>query len=117
MTHTQTRSITTSLRHSHATCTGELPDTPLSGEFTGCSFAGRFDVNQYRSMSKSSQGVTEVSGCIAPGSVPGFVAAQIVGALVGLALIGALYPGISASADDVVVPHHPSAGIADQRRS
>ena len=29
---------------------------------------------------------------IAPGSVPGFIAAQIVGALIGLALIAALYP-------------------------
>lgn len=54
---------------------------------------------------------------IAPGSVPGFVAAQIVGALVGLALIAALYPGISASADDVVVAHHPPADVADQRTS
>jgi arsenate reductase len=43
---------------------------------------------------------------IAPGSAPGFIAAQIVGALIGLALIVALYPGIAADADDVVVPHH-----------
>ena len=43
---------------------------------------------------------------IAPGSVPGFIAAQIVGALIGLALIAALYPDAAATADDVVVPHH-----------
>jgi glycerol uptake facilitator-like aquaporin len=42
---------------------------------------------------------------IAPGSVPGFIAAQIVGALLGLALIVALYPGIAVNADDVVIPH------------
>ena len=42
---------------------------------------------------------------IAPGSVPGFIAAQIVGALLGLALIAVLYPDASATADDVVVPH------------
>jgi glycerol uptake facilitator-like aquaporin len=42
---------------------------------------------------------------IAPGSAPGFIAAQIVGALAGLALIAALYPGIAKQADDVVVPH------------
>jgi arsenate reductase len=42
---------------------------------------------------------------ISPGSAPGFIAAQIVGALVGLALIAALYPDAAASADDVVVPH------------
>jgi glycerol uptake facilitator-like aquaporin len=45
---------------------------------------------------------------IAPGSAPGFIAAQILGALIGLALIVALYPGISVSADDVVVPHRTS---------
>ncbi|MCX2933987.1 aquaporin family protein [Mycobacterium sp. CVI_P3] len=44
---------------------------------------------------------------IAPGSAPGFIAAQIIGALVGLALIATLYPDIAADADDVVVPHHP----------
>jgi glycerol uptake facilitator-like aquaporin len=42
---------------------------------------------------------------IAPGSVPGFVAAQVVGALIGLALVVLLYPDASRTADDVVVPH------------
>ncbi len=46
---------------------------------------------------------------IAPDSAPGFIAAQIAGALIGLALIVALYPGIAVSADDVVVPHHAGA--------
>jgi glycerol uptake facilitator-like aquaporin len=42
---------------------------------------------------------------IAPVSAPGFIAAQIVGALIGLALVVVLYPGIAERADDVVVPH------------
>jgi glycerol uptake facilitator-like aquaporin len=42
---------------------------------------------------------------IAPGSVPGFVVAQIIGAGVGVALVAYLYPGAAESADDVVVPH------------
>ncbi|WP_040781328.1 aquaporin [Nocardia pneumoniae] len=43
---------------------------------------------------------------IAPSSVPGFVAAQIAGALIGLAIIGVLYPATTAAAaDNVVVPH------------
>ena len=56
---------------------------------------------------------------IAPGSVPGFIAAQIVGALIGLALIAALYPDAARSADDVVVPHQrtPAHPIADHRSS
>jgi glycerol uptake facilitator-like aquaporin len=43
---------------------------------------------------------------IAPSSAPGFIAAQIVGALVGLALIIALYPDAAQTANEVVVPHH-----------
>jgi glycerol uptake facilitator-like aquaporin len=42
---------------------------------------------------------------IAPGSVPSFVAAQLVGLLAGVALTLALYPDAGDSADDVVIPH------------
>ncbi|HVS68372.1 MAG TPA: MIP/aquaporin family protein [Mycobacteriales bacterium] len=42
---------------------------------------------------------------IAPGSVPGFVAAQLVGGGVGLGLLVALYPHAETAAPDVVVPH------------
>ena len=43
---------------------------------------------------------------IAPSSAPGFVAAQIVGALVTLAVIAVLYPNMTPSqASDIVVPH------------
>jgi glycerol uptake facilitator-like aquaporin len=44
---------------------------------------------------------------IAPSSVPAFVAAEVVGGLLAVALIRVLYPGVSAAeAADVVVPHH-----------
>lgn len=54
---------------------------------------------------------------IAPASVPGFIVAQIAGALIGLALIATLYPGIAARADDVVVahPHTDAHPHIDQR--
>jgi arsenate reductase len=42
---------------------------------------------------------------IEPSSVPAFVACQIVGAAVAVALIRTLYPDIADVADDVVVPH------------
>jgi glycerol uptake facilitator-like aquaporin len=42
---------------------------------------------------------------IAPGSVPGFVAAEVVGAAAAVALVVYLYPGVGSAADDVVVPH------------
>ena len=54
---------------------------------------------------------------IAPASTPGFIAAQVVGALIGLALIVALYPDAAAVADDVVVPHPHAARHHDQRNS
>ena len=46
---------------------------------------------------------------IAPGSVPGFVVAQLVGGAVAVAVVGYLYPGVVNVADDVVVPHPPAA--------
>ncbi|HEY5857894.1 MAG TPA: MIP/aquaporin family protein [Aldersonia sp.] len=42
---------------------------------------------------------------IAPGSVPGFIAAQVVGGLIGLGLLAALYPDAARGSDNVVVPH------------
>ena len=46
---------------------------------------------------------------IKPTSVPAFVACQLIGAAIAVALIRALYPDIKEVADEVVVPH-------DQRR-
>jgi arsenate reductase len=43
---------------------------------------------------------------IAPSSAPSFIAAQLVGAVVALAVIAALYPSLTPSqASDIVVPH------------
>lgn len=47
---------------------------------------------------------TDTFAGIDPTSVPGFVAAQVVGGLLGLALLVALYPHAEAGVDDVVVP-------------
>ena len=43
---------------------------------------------------------------IAPVSVLPFIAAQVAGAGVGIALVWSLYPDVAATADDAVVPHH-----------
>jgi glycerol uptake facilitator-like aquaporin len=43
---------------------------------------------------------------IAPGSVPGFVLAQLIGAAAGMGLLLVLFPAAGRSADDVVVPHY-----------
>jgi glycerol uptake facilitator-like aquaporin len=42
---------------------------------------------------------------IAPGSLPGFVIAQVIGAAAGVALLRLLYPTAGRAADDVVTPH------------
>jgi glycerol uptake facilitator-like aquaporin len=54
---------------------------------------------------------------IAPSSAPGFIAAQIVGTLIGLALVAALYPDAARSADQAVIPHTNTKTIVDQRSS
>ncbi|MGW7381695.1 aquaporin [Streptomyces sp. NPDC054794] len=49
---------------------------------------------------------------IAPGSVPAFVAAQLIGLVIGVALVTALFGRSAPVAEDVVVPHgehHPAA--------
>ncbi|MEV0004336.1 MIP/aquaporin family protein [Micromonospora sp. NPDC050980] len=47
---------------------------------------------------------TDTFAGIAPASVPGFVAAQLVGGLVAVAALAIWYPHAADSADDVVVP-------------
>jgi hypothetical protein len=46
---------------------------------------------------------------IAPGSVPGFVVAEVIGAAVGLGLLLVLFPAAARTADDVVLPHGSGA--------
>ena len=47
---------------------------------------------------------------IDPASTPAFIGFELVGAVVGIALIAALYPTIRAHVDDVVVPHSAADG-------
>jgi glycerol uptake facilitator-like aquaporin len=46
---------------------------------------------------------------IAPGSVLPFIAAQLVGGVVGVVAALALYPDVARTADDAVVPHRTKA--------
>jgi arsenate reductase len=43
---------------------------------------------------------------IAPTSVPGFLAAQLVGGVLAVGLLVVLYPRVGQAAEDVVIPHH-----------
>jgi glycerol uptake facilitator-like aquaporin len=51
---------------------------------------------------------------IAPASVPGFLAAQVVGAALAVALVRYLFPHIEDVADDVVVPHGDAVPAGDR---
>jgi glycerol uptake facilitator-like aquaporin len=51
---------------------------------------------------------------IAPGSVPGFLAAQLVGPGLGVVLVSYLFPHIGEFADDVVVPHENQPSSRDR---
>ncbi|HEX8632354.1 MAG TPA: MIP/aquaporin family protein [Catenuloplanes sp.] len=51
---------------------------------------------------------TDTFAGISPASVPGFVAAQLVGLAVGVGLLLALYPGVGQAADQVVVAADPT---------
>jgi glycerol uptake facilitator-like aquaporin len=46
---------------------------------------------------------------IAPASVPGFIALQLVGAALGAACVALLYPRVRQSAGEVLVPHEEAA--------
>src|SRR6201993_155933 len=54
---------------------------------------------------------------IAPGSAPTFITAQIIGALVGLGFVVALYPDAARVADDVVVPRQQIGDRGEQWQS
>jgi glycerol uptake facilitator-like aquaporin len=47
---------------------------------------------------------------IAPSSVPGFVVAQMVGAIIACGVIRILWPAVEGVAQDVVVPHQAIDG-------
>jgi glycerol uptake facilitator-like aquaporin len=59
---------------------------------------------------------TDTFAGINPGSVPGFIAAQLVGLAIGVGLLLALYPGVGRAAEEVVVPHEPASAHSDNRR-
>ncbi|MCZ7373274.1 MIP/aquaporin family protein [Micromonospora sp. WMMC250] len=58
---------------------------------------------------------TDTFAGIAPASVPGFVIAQLVGLVVGIGLLAALYPDAGRAADQVVVPADDRDPALDHR--
>jgi arsenate reductase len=54
---------------------------------------------------------TDTFAGIAPGSVPAYIGAQLVGLLVGVGLLVALYPDAGTAAAEVVVPHETNEPV------
>ena len=55
---------------------------------------------------------------IAPSSVPSFIAAEVIGGVLAVGVIRALYPGVtSGEAADVIVPHHQDWPDAETQAS
>ena len=54
---------------------------------------------------------------ISPGSVPGFITAQLVGAALGAGVIYLLWPQIQRVADEIVVPHETTQATQPSRGS
>jgi len=50
--------------------------------------------------------ITNTFAGIRPSSAPMFIAMQVVGGVLAVFIVRALYPNVAASAGDVVVPHH-----------
>ncbi|AXJ10491.1 aquaporin [Arthrobacter sp. PM3] len=55
---------------------------------------------------------TDTAAGIAPGSVPGFVLAQLIGGAVGLGLLTLLLPSAGRAANDVILPHEAGKAIS-----
>ena len=61
--------------------------------------------------------ITNTFAGIRPSSAPGFIAMQLVGGLLAAGAVRILYPGVSESAGDVVLPHHPPTADRTVQRS
>lgn len=61
--------------------------------------------------------ITNTFAGIRPSSAPGFIAMQLLGGLLAAGAVRLLYPGVSDSAADVVLPHHPPSGDHTVQRS
>lgn len=56
--------------------------------------------------------LTDTFSGVAPGSIPGFVVAQLAGAALAVGAVRVLHPRVAEAAPDVVVPHHGGGGAS-----
>jgi arsenate reductase (thioredoxin) len=86
--------------------TGKSAQTPWAvGSYIGAAYFFTSSTSFANPAVSIGRAFTDTFAGIAPISLPGFVAAQLVGLAVGLGLLALLYPTAAQAADDIVVPH------------
>jgi glycerol uptake facilitator-like aquaporin len=86
--------------------TGKSTQTPWAvGAFIGAAYFFTSSTSFANPAVSIGRAFTNTFTGIAPISLPGFIAAQLVGAAVGLGLLALLYPTAAQAAADIVVPH------------
>jgi glycerol uptake facilitator-like aquaporin len=93
--------------------TGRSSQTPWAvGAYIGAAYFFTSSTSFANPAVTVGRAFTNTFAGIAPASVPGFIAAQLVGAAIALGLLGVLYPATNNGVNDIVVPHlatHPDA--------
>jgi glycerol uptake facilitator-like aquaporin len=88
--------------------TGKSAQTPWAvGSYIGAAYFFTSSTSFANPAVSIGRAFTNTFAGIAPISLPGFIAAQIVGLALGLGLLALLYPTAAQAADDIVVPHEP----------
>jgi glycerol uptake facilitator-like aquaporin len=85
---------------------------PLVGAYIGAAYWWTASTSFANPAVTVGRSITDTFAGIAPGSLPGFVGAQLVGVVVAVVVTRMLFPDVATAADDVVVPH-----ASDQPRS
>jgi arsenate reductase len=86
--------------------TGKSAQTPWAvGSYIGAAYFFTSSTSFANPAVSIGRAFTNTFAGIAPISLPGFIAAQLVGLAVGLGLLALLYPSAAQAADGIVVPH------------
>jgi arsenate reductase len=96
--------------------TGRAPVAPAAvGAYIGAAYWFTSSTSFANPAVTIGRAFTDTFAGIAPGSVPGFLVAQVVGLVVGAGLLLVLYPQVGRDADAAVVPHGTDAAAQDTR--
>lgn len=88
------------------TRTGKTSQTPWAvGAYIGAAYWFTSSTSFANPAVSIGRAFTNTFAGIAPGSLPGYILAEFVGAAIGMLLLIVLYPSVENAANDLVVPH------------